>query len=239
MEPTATLTPAPTVEPTATYWPTVTRQVLAVDVAMGLLPCAQRGVSGELLEVVTQQFALPENYAPADLVPLSDYFASDVTRDQALFVRAAIIEPLKSMVGDMQAAGLQPSILSAYRSYQEQALAWHWWNGKYPDRVAIMSAEPGRSEHQLGTTVDFGSPELDHLFHVDFAKTAEGIWLANNAYRYGFTLSFPADSYAITGFKHEPWHFRYVGSELATQLYQAGQILTQWQLANLPVPCIP
>ena len=241
--PAVTQTPAatasPTIEPTATYWPTVTRQILPAEQAAGLASCSQRPVTDDLLIVATQQFVLPQSYAPADLVPLSDYFSDEVTRGLELYARAAIIEPLQQMVAEMQAAGLRPSILSAYRSYNEQALAWKWWESQYPGRVAIMSARPGASEHQLGTTIDFGSPEINHLFHVDFAHTSEGVWLAANAHRFGFTLSYPRDAYAITGFKYEPWHFRYVGPELAGQLYNAGQILTEWQLANLPPPCIP
>jgi D-alanyl-D-alanine carboxypeptidase len=235
----ATLTPTATVEPTATYWPTVTRQTLSPAVAAGLAPCESRIVTDDLLLIVTQQFALPESYVPTDLVSLTDYFSNDVTRDLALFAKAAIIEPLQNMIDEMHAVGLRPSILSAYRSYDEQALAWHWWSGQYPGRVAIMSARPGYSEHQLGTTVDFGSPELNHLFHVDFSKTGEGIWLSDNAHRYGFTLTYPPNSYAITGFKFEPWHYRYVGPELASQLFDSGQTLIQWQLANMPPPCIP
>lgn len=235
----ASLTPPSALEPTATYWPTVTRQTLSPDVATDLTPCESRVVTDDLLLVVTQQFALPESYIPTDLVLLADYFSKDVTRDLALYAKAVIIEPLQHMIDEMHAVGLQPSILSAYRSYDEQALAWLWWSGQYPGRVAIMSARPGYSEHQLGTTVDFGSPELNHLFHVDFAQTDEGIWLAENAHRYGFTLTYPSDSYAVTGFKYEPWHYRYVGPELASQLIDSGQTLTQWQLANLLPPCIP
>ncbi|NHZ71558.1 MAG: hypothetical protein GWP17_00515 [Aquificales bacterium] len=236
---TPSITPSITPEPTATYWPTVTRQMLSAAQTDGLVPCTQRLVADGLLTIATQQFTLPATYVPANLVPLSDYFADDVVRGLDLYVRAAIIEPLQQMVEAMHEAGLRPSILSAYRSYNEQAMAWKWWESQYPGRVAIMSARPGNSEHQLGTTVDFGSPELNHLFHVDFAGTAEGVWLVENAHRFGFTLSYPADAYAVTGFKYEPWHFRYVGLELAEQLAGSGQILTEWQLANLPHPCIP
>lgn len=232
-------TPTATVEPTATYWPTVTRQKLPPEVAAGLTPCESRLVSDDLLLVVTQQFALPESYVPTNLVLLSDYFPNDVTRGLVLYARADMIEPLQHLMNDMNAVGLNPSILSAYRGYDEQALAWQWWGSQYPDRVAIMSARPGYSEHQLGTTFDFGSPALNHLFHVDFAIMDEGIWLADNAYRYGFTLTYPKDSYAVTGFKYEPWHYRYVGLELAGQLFNSGQNLTQWQLATMPPPCIP
>ncbi|HIP70232.1 MAG TPA: hypothetical protein EYH05_02410 [Anaerolineae bacterium] len=234
-----TATASPTIEPTATYWPTVTRQILPAEQAAGLVPCSQRPMTDDLLLVATQQFTLPQSYVPADLVPLSDYFSEEVMRGLDLYARAAIVEPLQQMVEAMYAAGLRPSILSAYRSYNEQALAWKWWESQYPGRVAIMSARPGASEHQLGATIDFGSPEINHLFHVDFANTSEGIWLAANAHQYGFTLSYPRDAYGVTGFKYEPWHFRYVGPELAGQLYNSGQILTEWQLENMPPPCIP
>ncbi|GJM39720.1 MAG: hypothetical protein DHS20C20_00020 [Ardenticatenaceae bacterium] len=236
---TATLTPTATIEPTATYWPTVTRQVLPDSVAAGLPPCQSRIVNTELLAVVTQQFSLPETYVPPDLVPLADYFDDSITLGQTLFARQAIIEPLQRIIEAMNAAGLRPSIISSYRSYGEQQLAWNWWSSQYPGRVAILSARPGYSEHQLGTTIDFGSPAIDHLFHVDFANTAEGIWLKNNAHAYGFTLSFPNYTYDITGIKYEPWHFRYVGVNLATELFHSGQLLTSWQIEHIPPPCIP
>jgi D-alanyl-D-alanine carboxypeptidase len=224
---------------TPTIWPTVTRQILSAEAAAGLVPCAQRTVEDSLLVTITQQFGLPESYAPPDLVPLSTYFSSGVTVGIDSYVRTGLIEPLQRMLADMHAAGLEPSILSGYRSYSEQYLAWKWWNSQYPERVAIMSARAGHSEHQLGTTVDFGSPALDHLFHVDFATTPEGVWLAGNAHRYGFTMSYPADTYDITGFKYEPWHYRYVGVEMSTELYNSAQTLTEWQLAALPPPCLP
>ena len=225
--------------PTATYWPTVTPQILTSEQAAGLVSCEQRTVTDDLLILATQQFSLPESYVPANLTPLSDHFSEEVTRGQTLYVQAVLIAPLQQMVEAMQAASLRPSILSAYRSYGEQETAWKWWESQYPGRVAIMSARPGNSEHQLGTTVDFGSPELNHLFHVDFAETAVGVWLTDNAYKFGFALSYPAYSYAVTGFKYEPWHYRYVGAELAEQLHHSGQILTAWQFDNLPLPCIP
>lgn len=233
------LTPSPTAAATTTYWPTVTRQVLSPAESAGLVACTNRVVADDLLLVVTQQFPLPASYTPPDLVLLTDYFESSLTLGQSLYVRLIVVEPLQRMLAEMQAVGLRPSIISAYRSYQEQGLAWQWWASQYPDRVAIMSARAGYSEHQLGTTIDFGSPALNHLFHVDFANTTEGIWLANNAHRFGFTMSYPANSYDITGLKYEPWHYRYVGQEMAEYLTRSGQILTSWQVANLSPPCIP
>ena len=110
----------------------------------------------------------------------------------------------------------------------------------------IVSAPPGHSEHQLGTAVDFGSPELadvvgepDIEFHTYFFKTSEGAWLLENAHRYGFTLSYTRETFELTGLYYEPWHYRYVGVEMATHLKELGQTLTQYQLANQPEPCIP
>ena len=142
-----------------------------------------------------------------DLVPIGDVLPRAVTLGYPTEVRQEVLQPLVSMIEDMQAAGLQPQIQSGFRSYIAQALAWEKWNRLYPERAAIISAPPGHSEHQLGTVVDFGSPELAGLvgepgieFHTDFAKTSEGMWLAEHAHDYGFTLSYTLDTFEISGF---------------------------------------
>jgi D-alanyl-D-alanine carboxypeptidase len=146
----------------------------------------------------------------------------------------------------MQVAGLRPQLISGYRSYSAQALAYQKWSTEFPDHANIISAPPGHSEHQLGTTVDFGSPELPEYtgdpalqFHTYFYKTSEGIWLLENAHKYGFTLSFPLETFELTGMYYEPWHYRYVGVAMATSLHEMGMSLIQYQLAKGPEPCIP
>ncbi|HRO24464.1 MAG TPA: D-alanyl-D-alanine carboxypeptidase family protein, partial [Promineifilum sp.] len=79
----------------------------------------------------------------------------------------------------------------------------------------------------------------DVEFHTWFYKTSEGIWLLENAHKYGFTLSYPFEAFETTGFFYEPWHFRYVGVEMATFLHEQGISLTEHQLATEPPPCIP
>ncbi len=71
-----------------------------------------------------------------------------------------MLEPLQSIIQAMNVDGLQPSIISGYRSFTKQTIAWEMWAEREPARVAIISARPGTSEHQLGTAVDFGSSEL-------------------------------------------------------------------------------
>ncbi|MEW5988670.1 MAG: D-alanyl-D-alanine carboxypeptidase family protein, partial [Chloroflexota bacterium] len=77
--------------------------------------------------------------------------------------------------------------------------------------------------------------ELTHLF----ADTGEGVWLLAHAHEYGFTLSYPQDAYEVTGFYYEPWHYRYVGVELATQLKEQGMALSEHLLNTQPAPCLP
>ena len=170
----------------------------------------------------------------------------DVTLGYPTEIRKVAIGPLVDMVTAMQEAGLQPQIISGYRSYYAQSVAFGKWLEQNPDSATIVSAPPGHSEHQLGTAVEFGSPELadvvgepDIEFHTYFFKTSEGAWLLENAHRYGFTLSYTRETFELTGLYYEPWHYRYVGVEMATHLKELGQTLTQYQLANQPEPCIP
>lgn len=199
----------------------------------------------DLFTLVTRDFGLSRDYAPPDLVPLSDYFGMDVTLGYPTEVRAVIVEPLKHIVGAMKADGLTPQIVSGYRSYSEQSLAFQKWLSQFPDWGSNLSAPPGHSEHQLGTTVDFGSPELKWMlgedyvqFHPAFADTSEGQWLALHAPDYGFTMSYPEDVVERTTFLYEPWHFRYVGPELAKMLASDGLTISEYLERANPEPCV-
>ncbi len=230
-QPTITNTPTPTTTPTPTPLP----------------QCDQRIPSDDnLLTIVTLQYPISKRYEPSDLVPLSDYFNHDITFGYPTEMREIIIVPLVQMIDDMHAAGLQPQIISGYRSHYSQSIAWDKWNKLEPERAIMLSAPPGHSEHQLGTTLDFGSPELAEIvenedieFHTYFYKTSEGLWLREHAHEYGFDLSYPREASELTGFFYEPWHFRFIGVELATQLYKEGRSLTAYlmETAVFP-PCI-
>ncbi len=244
MPPPPSSTPPPTTAPTPTHTPTSTPAPTPTPTAVPA--CAQRIPDDNLLTLVTHTYGLSRDYAPADLVSLNDYLPQRVTQGYPLQLRQIALAPLVQMIRDMEAAGLHPVVLSGYRSYSAQAIAWEKWNKSHPDSAAIVSARPGHSEHQLGTAVDFGSPELPEIvgeegieFHTYFYRTSEGKWLRENAHRYGFTLSYPREAFEITGFYYEPWHFRYVGVTLATDLYEAGLSFVEWMLAQGVVPCVP
>ena len=240
------VTPPPATPTTTPFLPTATSSPTPTATATPIGPCTDRLPDDDLLTLVSQTYGLSRNFAPTDLILLTDYLPVDVTLGYPTELRQVALAPLQKMIADMQAAGLQPRILSGYRSYAAQAISWEKWSREEPERAAILSARPGHSEHQLGTTIDFGSPELaaitgieDIEFHTYFYQTSEGIWLAENAHRYGFTLSYPRDALELTGFFYEPWHYRYVGVEMATFLYESEMYLTQFQLNTQPEPCIP
>lgn len=237
-----TNTPEPTVMPS----PTATATPSPTPTATPIGPCVNRMPNDDLFTIVTQTYGLSRDYAPQDLVLLTDYLPVNVTLGYPTEIRQIAVGPLVQMIADMQNSGLEPFIISGYRSYAAQAISWDKWNREEPERAAILSARPGHSEHQLGTTLDFGSPELAEIvgiedieFHTYFYQTSEGIWLAENAHRYGFTLSYPRSAQELTGFFYEPWHYRYVGQEMATFLHDSGTYLTEYQLINQPEPCIP
>lgn len=245
LAPPATATNIPTSTPTSTPPPTLTPTITPTITPAPI--CTERMPSlDDLWVVVTYQYGLSQAFAPQDLVLITDHFEVDVTKGYPSEVRQIILDPLKALISAMQEANLEPQIISGYRSYSAQNVAYTKWLKEEPERATMLSARPGHSEHQLGTTVDFGSPNLHEYvegadetieFHTYFYKTPEGQWLLDNAHLYGFTLSYPREAQELTGFYYEPWHYRYVGVEMATFLKENNLYFTAFQLASAPPPC--
>ncbi len=128
---------------------------------------------------------------------------------------------------EMQQAAKQEGcnlyIASGYRSYFTQKDLYEKYvqrDGKFA--ADTYSARPGHSEHQTGLAFDLNSID------ASFANTPEGKWVAENCYKYGFIIRYPADKTAITGYMYEPWHIRYLGVNLATSVYQSGLCLEEY-----------
>jgi D-alanyl-D-alanine carboxypeptidase len=112
---------------------------------------------------------------------------------------------------------------SGFRTYKNQQGLYNRTRDTRGLAVAEkLSARPGHSEHQLGLAADFSVRGQGCVIMVCFGKTEAGIWLAENAHQYGFVLRYPKGYKPITGFQYEPWHFRYVGIELATEMKTKG-----------------
>lgn len=156
----------------------------------------------------------PNNYAPDDLVLL------DTHRRGAQYMRSEAADALKSMFIAAETDGHSLSALSAYRSYSVQVSVYNSEVQTYGRAVAdTQSARPGHSEHQTGLTVDVGKAGGPCGIEDCFADMPEGKWIAKNAYRFGFILRYPPQKDSVTGYRYEPWHIRYVGIELATEMH--------------------
>jgi D-alanyl-D-alanine carboxypeptidase len=152
---------------------------------------------------------LPEGYAPDDLTDLNAYSDRLVLNRGDLSLRRMVIPPLLAMVEAARQDGIQLDISSSYRSYQyQEALFQRWVDQLGLEEAERVSARPGTSQHQLGTTLDFGSVTRE------FADVPAGRWLALRAGDYGFSLSYPDGYEDLTGYVFEPWHYRYLGADL-------------------------
>jgi hypothetical protein len=142
---------------------------------------------------------LPADFMPTDLVLIP---AEYCYANQPIYLRREAAESVVRMIRDAERQGLTLRVVSGYRDYNHQQRLYRQNGGRR------TVGRPGKSEHMLGTTVDFTSTER-YLLKPAFANTPEGKWLARNAHRYGWKLTVVSGSRVI-----EPWHFRYFGSAL-------------------------
>jgi D-alanyl-D-alanine carboxypeptidase len=142
-------------------------------------------------------------------------------------VRGFVIDDLRAMARAARQAGAAIAVRSAYRSYEYQASTFAYWVNLIGLKEARkVSARPGHSEHQLGTTIDVRSASSTRApwDYPDWGKTAPGRWMKRNAWRYGFLLSYPKGRSEISCYSYEPWHFRYVGRPLARLVHMSGDV---------------
>lgn len=179
------------------------------------------------LAILDRSYALPASYVPPDLVPASAAGLGGVSGTK--LVRAVIVDDLAAMRAAWEAAGLTVTIESAYRSYANQATTFDTWAARLGyDAALARSARAGHSEHQLGTTLDLTSAGWGGRFGDWAIESAEGAWMAAHGWEYGFVMSYPAGAQAAACFSYEPWHYRWVGREVAAAHRASGQPLRQF-----------
>lgn len=175
----------------------------------------------------------PKTYAPTDLVVPNIPLAATTSMEKQ--VRQATAIALEKMLADAKQAGASMNLQSGYRSYSFQVSLYNRYVKEQGQAVAdTQSARPGYSEHQTGFAADLGSvahPECD--VEECFGTTTEGKWLAANAYKYGFIIRYPQNMQSVTGYIYEPWHVRFVGVDLATEMHNQG-VQTLEQFFGLP-----
>jgi hypothetical protein len=154
----------------------------------------------------------PCDYAPPDLEVVTGKFQ----------LRKAAKEAFLAMQAAAKGAGVNLGIQSAYRSFATQVTTFSTWVGKSGcEEAKTYSAIPGRSEHQMGDALDLDGWDLS-THQVKAGHSQDGPWLADHACKYGFVMSYPEGKQGVTGYIHEPWHWRYVGVHVAQILRPLG-----------------
>lgn len=168
----------------------------------------------ELLAKYSKVYFLNENYAPSKLAAIDQEFAFQSERTYE--IQGDVKRYIDDLLKDAKEDGLDLKIASAYRSFLTQASLKSGYTVKYGSGANTFSADQGYSEHQLGTAIDFTTPTVGGTF-AGFDKTEEYEWLNKNAWKYGFILSYPKGN---TYYQYEPWHWRFVGRDLAERLHE-------------------
>lgn len=185
-----------------------------------VLPC-----DGNIMAPLDKAHRLPESCVPPDLVAVPGTMQQGGQR-----LRAAAAAAFQELFAAAQKDGFTIVSVSAYRSYADQVAAFNAnvasGGLEYARRT---SALPGHSEHQLGTTTDVSS--ADAGFGLEsFGGTPEARWIADNAWRYGFVVSYPDGKEGVTGYAYEPWHIRWLGKEVARKVRDSGLTLHEYLL---------
>ena len=185
----------------------------------------QHDVNGPLF-LVNRQYMISDAYQPEDLVLVNAI--GNVRVRQMRQEAAAALEEMYAACKEETGAVL--IAVSGFRDYSKQEYLYRNKLRQTHQDVAKAQeyvAPPGSSEHHLGLAMDIGQQNTRNL-EVTFAKTEGGIWVKENCWRFGFILRYGEEWEEITGYKYEPWHFRYVGKELAKEIHEANVPLETW-----------
>ena len=198
------------------------------------------GVGYDILSVVNKNYILPEDCKEPNLVVLPD--STTDREDKTYKVDARVAEPLAAFLKAARAEGYKPIVYSAYRSYTEQKNLYERRIKEYLDanpgavredavKAITQTAPTGTSEHCTGFAIDIYCWSAYNEFgklHRDFDKYDLCKWMHANAHKYGFILRYPEGKEDITMISYESWHFRYVGVEAATEIYNNGLCLEEY-----------
>lgn len=176
--------------------------------------------------IVNKQRPLtPQDYAPHELKNV-----------EGQLLRPDAAAALEQMLADMRHDGIEVSLISGYRSFEDQTATYqHWVKHNGQKDADSLSARPGFSEHQTGLAIDLGDSSGCNL-RTCFADTPAAHWAADHAHRYGFVLRFAANQSQVTGYEYEPWHFRYIGKNQAADFMSSSTMTLEEFYGTGPAP---
>ncbi|MDD2181436.1 MAG: M15 family metallopeptidase [Bacilli bacterium] len=175
----------------------------------------------DLLVLVNKNNKLTSNFIPNNLVIINSTYANDnkLAREEAQ-------TNFEKLSLSAKVLGYYIIAVSAFRDFEYQnELYNHYVETKGLEYADLASARPGHSEHQTGLAIDVMGSNKDYN---KFDECIEFEWMKNNAHLYGFILRYPEGKEKITGFKYEPWHYRYVGKKVATDIYHKNLTLEEY-----------
>lgn len=176
----------------------------------------------DYLVLVNKNNKLPKDYIPKDLEQINTKYSNSKQ-----YMRSKAKQAFESMAKDIEKYNLKIIAVSTYRSYEYQDKLFNNYvkekGIKYANRC---SAEAGFSEHQTGLAVDIANITLDY---DNFDKTDEFNWVKENAHKYGFIMRYQKNKEDITGYKYEPWHYRYVG-DIAEYIYNTDLTFEEYKI---------
>jgi D-alanyl-D-alanine carboxypeptidase len=198
-------------------------QSQSTETVTGDLGASGNFESGSITQIANKQYSLSSSYVPDDLVWLD----LPSTRDTQMRSEAATA--LTELFNAAQSDGIELYCCSGYRSYETQSELYQWNVDTYGQTEAdLVSAKPGTSEHQLGLAMDVTSESVGFDLLESFGETEEGQYIADHAHEYGFIIRYPQGKTAITGYSYEPWHLRYLGVDVATDIYNSGKTMEEY-----------
>ena len=175
-----------------------------------------------------------EDYVPPDLVSVSEAGIAGPG-----VIRAVAIDDLRALAEAAAANGTPIAVNSPYRSYQDQVASFNGWVAVDGYDVATTySHRPGHSGHQLGIVIDFQALGGPSALIGDWASTPTGAWMQQNAWRFGWVMAYPLDPDWQAGddlwsdrtcFTYEPWHYQYLGREIAAAVHDSGLSIREYQ----------
>lgn len=173
--------------------------------------------------IVNKNRPIGNVYSPSNLV------APSVPIEKSLYIRKELSKPVTELFASASQAGHSLMIASAYRSYATQITTYNYYVSQYGETEANrVSAKPGTSEHQTGLAIDISRSDRAHYLEESFGNDPAGTWLREHAHTYGFIVRYPQHKEQITGYAYEPWHLRYVGQELALELYTHNTTMEEY-----------
>ena len=177
--------------------------------------------TNKLLILVNKNNKLPKDYIPSELILLNNKYSIENK-----YLQKEVAINFEKLSEDASKLGYKIIAASAYREYEYQEILYNYYvETKGLEYADNCSARPGHSEHQTGLAVDVMGSNNDYN---KFEESNEFKWMENNAHKYGFILRYPKNKTHITGFKYEPWHYRYVGKKVATIIYNKNITLEEY-----------